>query len=329
MRNKHLTQEERYQIHALRRQGVSFARIGAELNRHRSSIAREFKRNASPHGYTPAKAHTMARTRQTDRRNARQTSAAQWLRVEAYLRLFLSPEQVAGRLRLEGAFAISHETIYQHIYQDKRRGGDLIGYLRCQKVRRKRYGSGQERRGVLRDRVCIDQRPPIVARKSRIGDWEGDTVIGKGHQGALVTLVERKSRYTLSSRVASRHSEGVTQAVIRLLRPYQHLCHTVTFDNGKEFAEHAFIGQCLDADIYFAHPYHSWERGLNENTNGLLRQRFPKSSNFLKVSDEDVQEAVYQLNHRPRKCLGFRTPHEVFHAIEMKPLTLAFGAFCN
>ncbi|MEO5658732.1 MAG: IS30 family transposase [Polaromonas sp.] len=277
----------------------------------------------------PAKAHAKARLRQTDRRNARQISAAQWLRVEAYLRLFLSPEQVAGRLRLEGVFTISHEAIYQYIYRDKRRGGDLIGYMRCQKVRRKRYGSGQERRGVLKGRVCIDKRPPIVDRKSRIGDWEGDTVIGKGHQGALVTLVERKSRYTLSSRVASKHSEGVTQAVIALLRPHQHLCHTVTFDNGKEFAEHAFIAQCLQADVYFAHPYHSWERGLNENTNGLLRQRFPKSTNFLKVSDQDVEEAVYQLNHRPRKCLGFRTPHEAFHAMEMKPLTLALGAFCN
>ena len=329
MKNKHLSQEERYQIHALLRRGVSFARIGAELQRSGTTISREVNRNAGARGYTPVKAHAKAKARQTSRRCARQISAAQWLHVQACLRLFLSPEQVSGRLRLEGAFTISHEAIYQHIYQDKRNGGDLITYLRCQKVRRKRYASGQERRGVLRDRVCIDQRPPIVQRKSRIGDWEGDTVIGKGHRGALVTLVERKSRYTLSSRVASKHSEGVTQAVIELLRPHKHLCHTVTFDNGKEFAEHAFIGKCLEADIYFAHPYHSWERGLNENTNGLLRQHFPKSTNFLNISDQAVQDAVHHLNHRPRKCLGFRTPHEVFHAVEMKPITLPFDAFRN
>jgi IS30 family transposase len=194
----HLTREERYQIHALRRQDISLAVIAAELGRSRSTISRELKRNASAQGYKPARAHDRARARQKARRNARQFDAQQWRQVHCYLRLQLSPDQVSGRLKEEGGLRISHECIYQHIYKDKRAGGDLIEHLRCQKVRRKRYGSGQERRGTLKGRICIEQRPAIVEARSRIGDWEGDTVIGKGHQGVLVTLVERKSRYTLA-----------------------------------------------------------------------------------------------------------------------------------
>ena len=320
MTYKHLTREERYQIHALRRQNISPAVIAVELRRSRSTITRELKRNAGAQGYKPAKADDRARSRQSTRRNARQFDTQQWGQVHRYLRLQLSPEQVSGRLKLEGALAISHECIYLHIYDDKRKGGDLICHLRCQKLRRKRYGSGQERRGTLKNRVCIDLRPAIVEQRSRIGDWEGDTVVGKGHQGVLVTLVERKSRYTLARQLDSRHSAGITQAVIALLRPYKSACQTITFDNGKEFAEHAFIADSLGADVYFAHPYHSWERGLNENTNGLLRQYFPKATNLRKVSQHEVDEAVYRLNHRPRKCLNYRTPHEVFMGLKMHPL---------
>lgn len=316
----HLTREERYQIHALRRQNISPAVIAAQLKRSRSTITRELKRNAGAQGYKPARAHERARTRQRARRNARQFNEKQWSQVHRYLRLELSPEQVSGRLRLEGVLTISHECIYQHIYDDKRKGGDLIKHLRCQKVRRKRYGSGQERRGTLKDRLCIEQRPAIVDTRSRMGDWEGDTVVGKGHQGVLVTLVERKSRYTLAQQLDSRHSAGVTEAVIALLRPHKHLCETITFDNGKEFAEHAFIAASLGADVYFAHPYHSWERGLNENTNGLLRQYFPKCTNLRRISQHEVDDALYRLNHRPRKCLNYRTPHEVFMGLEIRPL---------
>ncbi len=329
MRYTHLSREERYQIYVLRRQGVNFARIAAELNRSAATITREIKRNSGLNGYKPAHADSKARARQCDRRNAKAISAEQWRHVHTYLRLSLSPQQVSGRLLLEEAFRISHETIYQHIYRDKRGGGDLARQLRCQKVRRKRYASGQERRGAIKGRICIEQRPAIVEQRSRIGDWEGDTVIGKGHQGALVTLVERKTRYTLSRRVDSKHSAGVTQAIIELLRPHKDQCLTLTFDNGKEFAEHAFIAGCLDADVYFAHPYHSWERGLNENTNGLLRQYFPKRTNLRKVTHEEVDDAVYRLNHRPRKCLGYRTPHEVFYGLEIQPITLMRVALCT
>ena len=155
-----------------------------------------------------------------------------------------------------------------HIYADKCRGGDLWRHLRCQKPRRKRYASGQERRGAIKNRTSIDERSVIVERKSRIGDWEGDTVIGKNHQGVLVTLAERKSRYFLAAQVSGKHASGITAAITRLLHPHKSKCYTMTFDNGKEFAEHETIALKLNADVYFAHPYHSWERGLNENSNG-------------------------------------------------------------
>ena len=329
MTYKHLTREERYQIHILKRQGVSLGCIAAELARSSSTISRELQRNSGAKGYKPAQAHDRALARQSERRNAPHFSGTQWVDVEALLRLSLSPEQVSGRLRLEKTMRISTESIYQRAYRDKARGGDLVSYLRCQKVRRKRYASGQERRGVLANRSCIEQRPAVVDQRSRIGDWEGDTVIGKNHKGILVTLVERKSRYTLACQLDSRHSAGVTEAVIALLRPHKGQCHTLTFDNGKEFAEHVFIAECLNAKVYFAHPYCSWERGLNENHNGLLRQYFPKKTNFLKVSQHEVDDAVYLLNHRPRKCLGYRTPHEVFYGLNIQPITLPFVALCT
>lgn len=328
MTYQHLTQEERYQIHVLKRQGIKLGRIAAELCRHRTTISRELKRNASANGYKPAAAHKQARARQCTRRNARQFSPHDWDHVKAYLRLHLSPQQCSGRLKLEGALSISTECIYQYVYKDRKTGGNLLAYLRCQKVRRKRYASGQERRGVLKNRVGIEHRPAVVDKRRRIGDWEGDTVIGKGHHGVLVTLAERKSRYTLARVLPSRHSAVVSQAVIELLRAHKAQCKTLTFDNGKEFAEHEFIAKALQVDVYFAHPYCSWERGLNENHNGLLRQFFPKGRSLLKVDQMEVDEAIYRLNHRPRKCLGYRTPHEVFYGLEMRPIKLPSDALC-
>lgn len=325
----HLTQEERYQIHSLKRQRVCLSQIAAELGRSTSTISRELRRNTGQSGYKPAQAHQRAHERQSLRRNAKEFDSHHWQLVDLYLRMELSPEQISVRLKLEKRLSISAECIYQHAYADKAQGGDLVRYLRCQKERRKRYASGRERRGVLRNRVGIEHRPAVVNAKTRIGDWEGDTVVGKDHKGALVTLVERKSRYTLAYPLASRHSAGVTQAIVDLLRPHRKACKTLTFDNGKEFAEHEFIARSLSAKVYFAHPYCSWERGLNENTNGLLRQYFPKHTNLRNITQEQVDEAVYRLNHRPRKCLGYRTPHEVFYNLPMRPLTLHCVALCT
>jgi transposase, IS30 family len=324
----HLSQYERYQISALADIGTPISGIARTMARHASTIRRELQRNASQSGYEPEVAHSKAVTRQSQRHNAYQIADAHWALVYEYLRLGLSPQQISGRLWAEQKIAVSCESIYLRIYDNQRQAGDLIRYLRCQKARRKRYASGRERRGCLVGRVSIEQRPAVVERKTRLGDWEGDTVIGKGHQGVLVTLVERKSRYTLARRVHSKHAGPVGAAIIELLRPHKAYCHTMTFDNGKEFANHALIAYRLDAKVYFAHPYCSWERGLNENTNGLLRQYFPKETNLRLVTDAQVEDALYALNHRPRKCLAWKTPHEVFFGLKMKPIKLITDALC-
>lgn len=321
-----LSPNERYQISALLTAGHSKKAISHQLGRHRSTIQREILRCSDLPSYEAAAAQARAVQSQKASRNAKTTSANLLSHVDYYLRLALSPQQVTGRLEAEGIKAPSVETIYQHILKDQRTAGDLHHHLRCQKMRRKRYGSGRERRGQIANRVCIEQRPGIVDKKSRIGDWEGDTVTGKDHQGFLVTLVERRSRYTLAAQVNTKEALPVAEAIISMLRPHKQQCHTITFDNGQEFAQHQYIAKCLDTSVYFAHPYCSWERGLNENTNGLLRQYFPKGTDLRSVTQTQVDDAVYALNHRPGKCLGFKTPHEVFYGLPIKPIKLPIDA---
>ena len=179
------------------------------------------------------------------------------------------------------------------------------------KSRRKKYGSGA-RASLIPNRVSIEDRPAIVEQNARLGDWECDTVIGSDRKTVLVTLVDRKSLFTLSSKVARKTARNVSNAIIRLLKPYRERVHTLTFDNGVEFIEHERIAKALNALTYFAHPYSSWERGINENTNGLLRQFFPKGTDFRNVSYKAVYEAVDLLNKRPRKTRGYLTPNELF-----------------
>jgi IS30 family transposase len=321
-----LSQTERYQISALLTAGHSNKVISDQLKRHRSTIQREILRCRDLPSYAPAIAHERAMQSQRDSRNAKTIPANVLAHVDYYLRLALSPQQAVGRLAAEGWNAPSVEAVYQYVLKDQANAGDLHCHLRCQKTRRKRYGSGHERRGQLANRVSIEQRPMIVGAKSRIGDWEGDTVVGKDHQGFLVTLCERKSRYTLATQVCTKEASPVAEAIISMLKPHQSLCHTITFDNGKEFAQHQHIANHLDAHVYFAHPYCSWERGLNENTNGLLRQYFPKGTDLRSATQSEVDDAVYALNHRPRKCLGYKTPHEVFYGLPLKPIKLPADA---
>ena len=207
--------------------------------------------------------------------------------------------------------SVSHEWIYQYIYADKRAGDDFHKHLRCQKKRRKRYGSNN-RRGKLDDRVSIEQRPDVVEERIRLGDWEADTVIGMKSPYALVALVERKSRFTLLKKIDQRTAEAAKKAIIQMLTPYKTKTLTITCDNGKEFADHQEFAKALDADVYFAHAYSSWERGSNENTNGQSRQYFPKESDFSKITDQDTEFVEKRLNTRPRKCLDIRTPVMVF-----------------
>jgi len=302
--------EQRYQISAFLKAGFNQLQIALDLGVHKSTVSREIRRNRGLRGYRPKQADEMATARRSLCRNARRITDADWTLVDACLQEKLSPEQISGRLACSGALMISHEHIYRYVYRDKRAGGDLVTHL--QKPYRKRYGSGDQLCYDIKNRVSIDGRPSIVAEKTRIGDWEGDLVIGKDQQGALVTLADRVSRYTLAGLVKSKHAEGVTAVIQSLFEPYRDRCYTITFDNGKEFAGHETFAAYLDAAIFFAHPYHSWERGLNENTNGLIRQYFPKDINLLTVTPEQVTFAINQLNHRPRKCLDWKTPHEVF-----------------
>lgn len=294
------------------------SQVAIELGVHKSTVSRELSRNFGKRGWRPRQAAQLAASRRSQCSNASKFTAEHWAEVDRLIALDLSPDQVGKRLALEGGISISHETIYRHIYADKHQGGHLWRHLRCQKPRRKRYASGQERRGVIKNRVCIEHRPAIVDTRTRLGDWEGDTVIGKNHQGVLVTLAERKSRYLLAAPSINKQAPVVCAVVTKLLKPHQDQCHSITLDNGKEFSEHEAIAKNLDTQIYFAHPYHSWERGLNENSNGLLRQYFPKGMELSNVSAVQVQWAVDRINHRPRKVLGYKSPFEVFFGTVMQ-----------
>jgi IS30 family transposase len=227
------------------------------------------------------------------------------------LRFQWSPKQISGWLSKTGRDSVSHEWIYQYVYANKAAGGDLHIHLLCQKQRRKRYGT-QSLRGQLADRQSIESRPDLVEKRSRLGDWELDTIIGKKHQQAIVSLTERKARLALIAKVERKTAEQVTNAIVHLLKPYADKVHTLTSDNGKELAKHKDIAETLAADFYFAHPYSSWERGTNENMNGLIRQYFPKHCEFKTITDNEIQIVMNRLNNRPRKCLGYQTPNEVF-----------------
>lgn len=280
---------------------------------HKSTVSREVRRNRGLRGYRPQQAQQLALHRRQAKVQPRITPE-HWRLIEHQLHEDWSPEQISLWLAEERHLSISHEWIYQHILQDKAQGGNLYRHLRCQKARKKRYGT-YDRRGQLCNRVSIDERPAVVERRTRLGDWELDTIIGRNHKQALVSLTERKSRLALIAKVPSKAAEGVKLAVLKLLTPLSHHVHTLTSDNGKEFAQHEAIAEALDADFYFAHPYASWERGVNENTNGLIRQYFPKGHDFTTITQRDIQKAMDKLNNRPRKCLGMKTPNQVFFGI--------------
>ena len=304
-----LTQTQRYQIYALKKMGHQQVEIAKFIGVDKSTISRELKRNQGQRGYRPKQAHNFAMNRR--KQGPRRIRTETWLLIEAKIRLDWSPEQISGWLLRHYRIQVSHEWIYQYILSDKQTGGDLYKHLRCQKKRRKRYGN-HDRRGKLPNRRSIEERPVIVDQRQRIGDWEVDTIVGKGHQQAIVTLTERKSRLALLRKVDRRTAELVSNAMIELLQPVAERVHTITGDNGKEFAEHERITQELCTDFFFAHPYDAWERGANENMNGLVRQYIPKNRELISVTNDELDKIMTKLNHRPRKCLDFRSPFEVF-----------------
>ena len=303
MNYTHITREERYQIYALKKAGLKQYEIAEVLKRSESTISRELSRNCGRRGYRPKQAHSKSVERQSI--NARMIDDATWQFARERLLEQWSPEQISGHA------AISPETVYQRVYANKRAGGLLWKNLRSQKLRKKRYGK-IDRRGTIPNRVSIDDRAAIVETRSRIGDWEADTVIGKNHRQAIVSIVERKTGFTLIQKVERKTALAVSQAMIGLLKPHRKKVYTITSDNGKEFAGHEEIASKLKADFYFAHPYSSWERGTNENTNGLIRQYFPKTRDFTTITQQEINMAMERLNNRPRKRLGYQTPNQVF-----------------
>lgn len=309
----HLTDEQRCQIEALRRTRMSNAAIARQLGVDRATIGRELKRNRARGGYRGGTARKKAAARRKASAVPRKMTPALLTLIEQKLTdEQWSPDQISGWLAREGKGDISPETIYRHVWRDKKKGGMLHTQLRHGGKKYNKRKGKHTWRGIIHGRVDIDQRPAIVADKSRIGDWEGDTIAGAGHQSALLSHVERTSKFTRLHKLHAPTAANTTAAAVQDLRTDKEKVLTITYDNGREFAGHARIAHLLHADVFFAKPYHAWERGLNEHTNGLVRQYFPKGTDFATVSDQAVARVEKKLNNRPRKVLAYATPCEVF-----------------
>lgn len=318
----HLTYEQRCQLHALKESGNSIIKITEIMRVHRSSIYRELKRNSvgSEYRYNEAHERAVKRRYASSKQKIKMTSELLTI-IEEKFTLQWSPEQISGWLkRYWGLRGVSHETIYQHVWRDKEKGGTLYQELRHNGKKYNKRRSGKAGRGCIPGRIDIGERPSIVDEKSRIGDWEIDTITGKEHKGAIVSMVERHSKLTLLAKVDRKTAQEVEEALTAKLSRIKNYVLTLTADNGKEFANHKIVSEKLDAHFYFARPYHPWERGLNEHTNGLIRQYLPKTAHLNEVSAEKIQKIQNLLNNRPRKALRFLTPMEAFHLREAASL---------
>jgi len=315
---QHFTYFDRCEIQFGLRRSLSYRAIARELNRSASSVSREVARNRDPSGaYDALRAQYRYVMRQ------RQTGAPRKLDyallreyVEEKLRLDWEPLCIATMLPLDfpedERMRVSHETIYQFVYADKQNGGDLHTHLRRRHKQRWKRGGGKRGRGGIKNRISIEERPAIVDTQERIGDWEGDTVIGLKHKRPLATFVERRTLYTTAAFMNTKSADDLNQAAIEAFTPLPDgLLHTLTVDNGTEFAAHQELAKALDTDIYFAHPNTPNERAINENTNGLIRQYLPKKTDFTKVTDHDLRNLLQKLNNRPRPKLGYRTPNQM------------------
>jgi transposase, IS30 family len=317
MKYRQITSGERYAIGALRRRGLSARAIAAELGRAHTTISREIRRNSSIRdgAYRPQKACERTRGRRSrSRRNARIASET-WVTVERYLRLDWSPEQVAGFLRAESILSISHESIYVYVWHDKTRGGDLWKHLRqATKKRRKRYGA-YDSRGKVAGKRHISERPPEIEGRVETGHWEIDTVMGTEHgKNSVLTLVERATGYTVMGKLERHCAAHAVARCVELIERHAGRVFTITADNGTEFHSYKQIEAATGVEFYFATPHHSWERGTNENTNGLIRQYLPKKTSQASVTQADCDRIASKLNSRPRKRLGYKTPEECYAA---------------
>ena len=308
-----LTDGERNQFYALRKAKMPMTEIANQLGRSRATLYNELARNTGGRGYRPRQAQQFAEQRRAEKAQPLKMIPEVIIYIKAKLQLQWSPEQIANVMKTDPdapCITVSHETIYRYIRDDKRAGGTLYTQLRHgQKKRRKRRGS-KDLRGKIRNRVDIDQRPAIVETRLRLGDWEADLVCGTNASGYLVTLLERVSRRVLIGYTKTKFADNVTAEILRLFKG--EIVETITFDNGKEFAGHEQIATALGCECFFAKPYHSWERGANENTNGLIRQYFPKKMSFAKITAIQIAFVQHRLNTRPRKCLDYKPPDMVY-----------------
>lgn len=308
----HLSKEQRYTIFVLREEKVSIPKIAENIKVNKTTVYREIKRNwdSDRETYNYTKAQLKYEERLKNKPKHTTFDDEQKSRIRGYLMLEWSPEQMKQWCILNDKACPSHERIYQFIWEDKRRGGNMYTHLRRKGRRRHKRGCNYNYRGIIPNRVDIDQRPKEVDEKQRFGDLEGDTVIGKGHKGAIVTINDRLTSFSWSKMLPDKSADGVSSAIIELLLPFKGHLHTLTFDNGREFVQHQKIADALNVKVFFAKPYHSWERGANENLNGLYRQYFPKGSSFEGLPPDRLPLSCFKLNHRPRKKLGFLSPIE-------------------
>jgi IS30 family transposase len=311
---QHLTQDERCQIYALKKRGFSQGEIAKDIGASQGTVSRELARNKGKRGYRFKQASVFA-SRRCSAGNRHVTALTPSLIAIVESMLVgeqWRPEQIAGRLSREYGMAVSHASLYSHIWRNKRAGGTLYKHLRQGGKKRNKCNRNHSGRGMIPGRIDIKDRPAIVESKTRLGDWELDSIIGAKHVGSITSMVERKSKLTRLVLQNGPTAKATRKSIVGRLAPLKQHVLTLTSDNGKEFAEHAKISRILGSDFYFATPYHSWERGLNEHTNGLVRQYFPKGLDFATITNINLQRVEDLLNNRPRKRLGYRSPNEVF-----------------
>ncbi len=311
MAHKQLTQEQRYHLYRMLQTDLKQYQMADILDVHPSTISRELKLNSGKQGNYLKNAHYLSLARRKGKVSPRIT-AEQWVRVEHWLRHDFSPEQVSDWLKAREDVYISHEWIYQYIENDKHNKGKLYKHLRGKPSHRKRYGSTWNK-NVLGERLTIEERPECVNQRKRYGDWEVDTMIGRQGGAVLVTLVERKSKLCRIGLAVNKTAKAVKDKMLELLSTLSSFVHTLTYDNGSEFAKHREIDKELECQAYFARPFCSGDRGLNENTNGLIRQYLPKRTSFDNLTQDKLNFIMHRLNNRPRKTLNVRTPNEVFY----------------
>lgn len=309
----HLTREQRYTIGVLLKAGEKKSKIAKTIGKHPSVIGREISRNKDGRSgkYEPNLAERKYRKRMKEKPKHRRFTASIKDKVKACIEADYSPEQIAGRCGRDKEEMVSHETIYRYIWEDKKQGGDLHTHLRRQGRRYRKRGSAKDTRGIIKNRVSIEKRPEKVEQRDRFGDLEGDLVIGKNHKQAIVTLNDRSAGMLKMRKINSKEASEVEKALTEMISEWLPFdLRTLTLDNGKEFADHEKLSENTGIDVYFAHPYHSWERGSNENLNGLVRQYFPKGTDFTLISERQIKEVENKLNNRPRKRYDYDSPIE-------------------